>query len=381
MKLTATETAEVARAARLLSNAPFAVIEFDRALRLTAWNEAATRLFETAAAEAIGAGVEQVIAATDANFWRAAAEGAGEATRVATHVRADGVRLVCEWTAVGEHDAEGGLLSVACYGRDITEHAAKESTARLEGAMLRAITENLSIIVWTMEADGLCTYHQGKGLANIGQPQHAFVGLNIREMYRNLDAGPLDRVFEGKLEHTYTQVHDVSWENWLIPIRGEGGAVELLLALSLDVTEQRQGEEALREKLQQIEQQQQMIRALSTPIIEIWDHVLTAPIVGTIDSTRAAELMDNLLQAVARTRARFAILDLTGVEEVDTDTAGHLLGLVRAIRLLGAEGVITGIHPNIARTIVTLGLETSTMTIRATLREALKHCMAQTGRK
>src|SRR5690606_34344840 len=135
-------------------------------------------------------------------------------------------------------------------------------------------------------------------------------------------------------------------------------------------------EEALREKLQQIEDQQQVIRALSTPIIEIWDHVLTAPIVGVIDSERASELMDNLLQAVARTRARFAILDLTGVEQVDTGTAGHLLGLIRAIKLLGAEGVITGIHPNIAQTIVALGLETSAMTVRASLREALKYCMA-----
>ena len=105
--------------------------------------------------------------------------------------------------------------------------------------------------------------------------------------------------------------------------------------------------------------------------------MLTVPLIGMIDSGRAPELMDNLLQAVAKTRARFAILDLTGVEEVDTGTAGHLLALVRAVRLLGAEGVITGIHPNIAQTIVTLGLETAALTVRATLREALGHCIAQ----
>jgi rsbT co-antagonist protein RsbR len=120
-----------------------------------------------------------------------------------------------------------------------------------------------------------------------------------------------------------------------------------------------------------------VIRELSTPIIEVWDRVLTVPIVGMIDSGRASELMDNLLQAVAKTRSRFAILDLTGVEDVDTGTAGHLLALVRAVRLLGAESVITGIHPNIAQTIVTLGLETTALTVRASLREALGHCIAQ----
>ena len=104
-------------------------------------------------------------------------------------------------------------------------------------------------------------------------------------------------------------------------------------------------------------------------------------LVGMIDSGRATELMDSLLQAVAKTRARFAILDLTGVEEVDTGTAGHLLALVRAVRLLGAEGVITGIHPNIAQTIVAIGVDLSRVHVFATLRDALKHCISRADRR
>jgi len=371
-----TNSATEVREARLLRGAPFMVIELDPERRVTLWNEATARVFAVPAAEAIGAEVERLLPTVDGDFWAAlVAEAGGQ--RVATHPRPGDARVICEWTCQVERDGDGKALSAACYGRDIGERVAREATLRLEGAMLRAIIENMNIIVWTMAPDGICTYHQGKGLASIGMSQHALIGQNIRDLYRSLDPEPLDRACAGELQHTATEVHGQSWENWLIPVRGDGGAIELMVALSLNVTEQREGEKALREKLLQIEQQQQVIRELSTPIIEVWDRVLTVPIIGMIDSGRATELMDNLLQAVAKTRARFAILDLTGVEEVDTGTAGHLLALVRAVRLLGAEGVITGIHPNIAQTIVTLGLETAALTVRATLREALGHCIAQ----
>ena len=105
--------------------------------------------------------------------------------------------------------------------------------------------------------------------------------------------------------------------------------------------------------------------------------MLTLPIVGLVDSARTAELMDDLLQAVARTRARFAILDLTGVQVVDTGTASHLLGLIRAIGLLGAEGVLTGISPVVAQTIVALGVDLSHVAVFARLRDALGHCITK----
>ncbi|MFZ6185672.1 STAS domain-containing protein [Nannocystis pusilla] len=365
------DPAAEAREARLLRGAPFIAVELDARRKVTVWNGAAARVFAVPAAEALGAAIEELLP-TEGEFWAGLAE---DGPRTVTHTRKDGVEVTCEWTCQIEHDAEGRIASVACYGQDIRDRVARDTTLRLEGAMLRAIIENMNIIVWTMRHDGLCTYHRGKGLESIGMPQHALVGQNIRELYKNLGPEPLDAALAGALQHTATEVHGASFENWMIPVRGDDGTIELLVALSLNVTEQREGEKALREKLLQIEQQQQVIRQLSTPIIEVWDRVLTVPIIGMIDSGRATELMDNLLQAVAKTRARFAILDLTGVEEVDTGTAGHLLGLVRAVRLLGSESVVTGIHPNIAQTIVDLGLETTGLTVRATLREALAHCI------
>jgi anti-anti-sigma regulatory factor len=161
-----------------------------------------------------------------------------------------------------------------------------------------------------------------------------------------------------------------------VPLAPERAGDAAVIGISLDITEGTQRERELRAQLEVIERQQQALRAMSTPIIEVWDRVLCLPILGLVDSVRTADIMESLLQAVVRVRARFAILDMTGVEVVDTSTAGHLLGLVRAIELLGARGIITGIHPNIAQTIVTLDVDLSRIAVFANLREALKHCLA-----
>lgn len=355
----------IAREAQLLRGAPFAVVELDASLRLTAWNTAAARMFALHDDD-VGAAVGERIATDDPAFWSGLA--AADEPRVAT-LRAT-TRAV-EWTAVRD---EHGLT---CYGYDLGDRPAREQQLALESTMLHAIVDNLEIIAWTMEEDGRCNYHRGKGLATIGMQQGAFVGQNIRDMYAQLDPAPLDRVFAGQVEHVKTEVHGQHFENWMLPVRGASGRVELLVAVSLNVDEQRRTELELRDKLGQIEDQQRTIRELSTPIVEVWDRVLTLPILGIVDADRATGIMDDLLQAVTRNRARFAILDLTGVKEIDTATAGHLLGLVRAIRLLGAEGIVTGVHPNLAQTLVNLGVDLQGLVVRSSLREALVHCIGK----
>jgi len=134
-------------------------------------------------------------------------------------------------------------------------------------------------------------------------------------------------------------------------------------------------EQELRDKLSLIERQQHELRALATPIIQVWDGVLTLPMIGVLDSARTAEVMDTLLEAIVRTGSRFAILDLTGVELVDTKTASYLLDLVAAIRLLGAEGIVAGIRSTVAQTIVSLGLDLVNITTLGNLRAALQYCI------
>lgn len=128
----------------------------------------------------------------------------------------------------------------------------------------------------------------------------------------------------------------------------------------------------LEEKISMIERQTDAIRELSTPVIELWDSVLCLPLIGVLDSVRSAEMTDTLLMAIGEKRARCAIVDITGITVMDTGTADHLLRMVKAVRLLGAQCILTGISPIIAQTIVQLGIDVTGVTTYRSLREALQ---------
>lgn len=133
------------------------------------------------------------------------------------------------------------------------------------------------------------------------------------------------------------------------------------------------------ELVRQQEQQQQALSAMATPIIQVWDDVVTLPIVGVIDSERASEMKEALLQTVARTGARIAIVDMTGVDTVDTATADHIVRLMQGVQLLGAQGIITGIQPQVAQIMVSLGVDIGgVMTLRS-LREGLRYSLHVMG--
>ncbi|MBA3391847.1 MAG: STAS domain-containing protein [Deltaproteobacteria bacterium] len=118
---------------------------------------------------------------------------------------------------------------------------------------------------------------------------------------------------------------------------------------------------------------------LSTPVIQLWDGILALPIIGTLDSQRTQVVMEALLQQIVATRSPIAILDITGVPTVDTLTAQHLLKTVAATRLMGAECIISGIRPQIAQTIVHLGVELQGVTTKATLADAFRLALKKLG--
>jgi anti-anti-sigma regulatory factor len=164
------------------------------------------------------------------------------------------------------------------------------------------------------------------------------------------------------------------------------GLVELLAAqaaISLEnaalyedvARERNRAEGALLENLALVAQQEEAIRSLSTPIIEVWEGVLAMPLFGSIDEQRAAQMMTVLLEAVVARQCRYAILDVTGVSTIDVTTADHILRLVRAVQLLGARGIVAGIGPRVAQRIVSLGVDIGGIETRANLREALIQCM------
>jgi len=128
-----------------------------------------------------------------------------------------------------------------------------------------------------------------------------------------------------------------------------------------------------------IRRQQKDIMEMSTPVIKLWDRVLAVPLIGTLDSARTQIVMENLLQAIVDNGAKIAILDITGVPTVDTQTAQHLMKTVSATKLMGAECIISGIRPQIAQTIVHLGIEINDIITRATMADALKEALSKVG--
>jgi rsbT co-antagonist protein RsbR len=128
----------------------------------------------------------------------------------------------------------------------------------------------------------------------------------------------------------------------------------------------------LEDQLEMIQKQQLAIRELSTPIIEIWKGVLCAPIVGVLDSARASEMTNALLCSVVQSKASLAIIDITGIEAMDTQATDHFLRMARAVRLLGSDCALSGIHPNVARTITHMGVDLAGVQSYRTLRDALQ---------
>ncbi len=128
-----------------------------------------------------------------------------------------------------------------------------------------------------------------------------------------------------------------------------------------------------------IKEQSEQLLELTTPVVKLWDGVLAVPLVGTLDSIRTQIVMEKLLQALVDTGSEHAIIDITGVLAVDTQVAQHLLKTVMAARLMGAECTISGIRPQIAQTIVALGIEFGDITTKASLSDALRHALRRSG--
>ncbi len=172
----------------------------------------------------------------------------------------------------------------------------------------------------------------------------------------------------------FTQIREESKGNGELLASLMWAATELLDAMGVYTTEvyQKSREEVIR-------RQQEELLELSTPVVKLWDSILALPIIGTLDSARTQVVMESLLDAIVKTNSRIAIIDITGVPTVDTVVAQHLLKTVTAARLMGADCIISGVRPQIAQTIVHLGINLLDVTTKATLAAAFLLALQRLG--
>lgn len=140
-------------------------------------------------------------------------------------------------------------------------------------------------------------------------------------------------------------------------------------------------ENYIRSREEIIRQQREDMVELSTPVIKVWDKILTLPIIGTLDSRRAQLMMESLLQKIVETGSVIAILDITGVKTMDTLVANHLIKTVTAARLMGARCILTGVSPSIAQTMIQLGIDLSQITTRSQMSDGIQLAFEMIGRK
>jgi PAS domain S-box-containing protein len=156
------------------------------------------------------------------------------------------------------------------------------------------------------------------------------------------------------------------WANVIISaLRDKDGTLRGFSKVTRDLTERKQAEE-------QIQQQSKEIMELSTPVMQVWQGVVVAPLIGSLDSNRTQQFMERLLNSIVETNSPVALVDITGVPTIDTQTAQHLIETISAVRLLGAQVVLTGVRPAIAQTLVHLGIDLSNILTRASLSAGLQ---------
>ena len=156
------------------------------------------------------------------------------------------------------------------------------------------------------------------------------------------------------------------WANEVITaLRDQGGTLCGFGKVMRDLTERKRAEE-------KATQQAREILEIATPVIQIWDGVLMAPLIGTLDSERTQQLMERLLERIVETNSAVALLDVTGVPTIDTRTAQHLAETTTSVRLLGAQAVLTGVRPAIAQTLAHLGVDLGEITTRSSLAAGLR---------
>lgn len=346
------------------------------------WSDSATRQKGYHGPEVIGRNISifstrEDLAAGTVQRELALATQSGRFEGEGWRTRKDGSRFWAEVVLQAMRTPDGELAGLLSITRDLTEQQARDQRLAVAALMLDSITDYEVILLgvdgtirsWNRAAERLKGYTAdevlGRNVSIFYQDDDVATGLADRELREALESGRVE--VEGwRIRKDRTRF----WANVVIsPVR-DGDAQHVgFVKVTRDLTERVE-----REKL--LQRQRDDILELSTPVMQVWDRVLALPVIGTLDSTRAAHLTESLLQRIASDEAAIVILDISGVPMIDTAVAQHLFKTIQGARLMGAESIISGVRPETAQAMVHLGIEMGEVRSRSTLRGALQLAFA-----
>jgi rsbT co-antagonist protein RsbR len=375
------------RTRALIKQTDLAIIELVGPGEILSWNPAAEAIFGHSAAEARGQSLGELIGTPEDIHVQDTISDALRAGRIARLVRTnrtrDGREIKCAWQFLLLYDEHGAPINMACCAQEVTEVEAQRKSLEEHVQILDAVLKGSPIIIWVVDRDGVITFSRGPSLNRLGLAEGQIVGQSMFDLYAHDSAGihAIREAFAGRATSYQSDtggeggVSAASWQSHVTPFMNQNGEVVGALGVTYDITAQVHLAKEQEEHIQRLSQQQETIRILSTPILQVWDSVLALPLVGQIDERRAEQIMDALLGEIVRVQARHAILDVTGVEAMDSATVSHLGKLLQAIRLLGAEGILTGVRPAVAQSLVTLGEGLAGVLTLRDLQAGLKRCL------
>jgi PAS domain S-box-containing protein len=356
----------------------YEVVRLDEKGFVRSWHPGAQLLTQYAAEEIVGAHVSVFFLPEDVSGGvveaelRTAAE-AGRCESEGWRVRKDGSRFWESVVLTPIRDQAGDLDGYVKVARDLTERREQEEALRAVQQMVDGIADYQVI---RLDRDGLVQFWNPGAVKLAGYAPEEVIGHHVSMFYTEEDvrAGTAARemagvVRDGSLEVEGWRIRKDGTRFWanvaLSLIRDDQGELTGFVQVARDLTERREQE-------QLVQRQRDEILELSTPVIQVWDKVLILPIVGTLDSLRAARLTESLLQRIAVDQAEVVILDVSGVPAIDSGVARHLLKTVEAARLMGTVSILSGVRPELAQSMVHLGIELGGLRSRTSLRDALQ---------
>ncbi|AKT41160.1 PAS domain-containing protein [Chondromyces crocatus] len=366
-----------------------AEIRYDVQGRLTEWSRESERLLGWRRDEVVGRFFWEVITPEEVPpeivqlTLQFTLTGQLVTARAPSRTRS-GERLDCTWTNTVFRDAEGTPVEVSVEVLPVGEDSPAVLLRRSQAFVL-ALLNNSPSVIYVKDTPGRYLLVNQRFLDLFHFTEEQVLGKTDAELFphaiatafREADEASLARGEPLQLEELAPAMDgDRIFFSSKFPLRDGAGRVLGICGISTDITKTKRADEA-REAMQEqmIQGQRAALRELSSPLMPIAEGVLAMPLVGTIDSLRAREILETLLDGIARERARTAIVDITGVKVMDTLVANALVGVARAARLLGAEVLLTGMSPAVAQTLVALQLDLTDLTTLSTLQSGIAHAL------